>query len=168
MAKKKKSLIREIGEIAIALIIAWAFYQVLVFSTGSPLPVVSVVSSSMHHEQVFDDWWVSSGKFYESKGINKDEFRSMPMSNGFAMGDLLFVVREEPSIGDVIIYQRNSDSTVIVHRVIEFTENGYITKGDNNSRPDNPVSGESIFGKAVFSIPLLGWPRTLLHTTIGV
>lgn len=161
--KKKKTLAREVGEIIVALLVAWAFYQALAFTTGSPLPVVSVVSSSMHHEQNFDEWWETSGNFYENKGITKSDFEALPMSNGFSIGDLLFVVGEEPSVGDVIIYQRSSQNIIIVHRIVEVRENSYVTKGDNNSNSDEPIEKDAVFGKALFAIPLLGYPRTLLH-----
>lgn len=160
---KRRSAKREILEVVAAFVAAWVFYQVLILATGTPLPVVSVVSNSMLHEQGFEDWWDAAGGFYAGKGISKNEFQGFPTANGFSRGDLLFVVRQQPRIGDIIIYQRDAQSVVIVHRVVAVTENAYVTKGDNNRDPDPPVAGDAIFGKAVFAVPLLGYPRTLLH-----
>jgi signal peptidase len=87
--------------------------------------------------------------------------------------------------GDVIIYKPNGASNIhpIIHRAIadhdaswfaanygvEFSHGGYLTKGDNNMVPDQrssisgigpiqPVKDEWIVGKALFSVPLLGYP----------
>ena len=87
--------------------------------------------------------------------------------------------------GDVIIYRPNGASNIhpIIHRAIayhdapwfaanygiEFSHGGYLTKGDNNQAPDQqssinglgpiqPVNPEWIVGKALFSVPLLGYP----------
>jgi signal peptidase len=87
--------------------------------------------------------------------------------------------------GDVIIYRPNGGSNIhpIIHRAIAyhdaawyaanygltFSHGGYLTKGDNNQAPDQrssiqgigpiqPVEDQWIVGKALFSIPLLGYP----------
>jgi signal peptidase len=87
--------------------------------------------------------------------------------------------------GDVIIYNPNGVSNIhpIIHRVRTWKENltswqgysfagprsGYLTKGDNNTYYDQgsfiagvgwiePVKDEWIVGKALFSVPLLGYP----------
>jgi signal peptidase I len=90
--------------------------------------------------------------------------------------------------GDVIIYRPNGASDIhpIIHRALAFHDAawyasdpsfpqyrdphaGYLTQGDNNLRPDQqsyypgigyiaPVKDEWIVGKALFSVPLLGYP----------
>lgn len=87
--------------------------------------------------------------------------------------------------GDVIVYKPNGISgvTPIIHRATgyvteeqalalgfegEAAHAGYLTKGDNNDGTDQmgylgaygrlqPVKPEWIIGKAVFSIPFIGW-----------
>ncbi|MCK4270571.1 MAG: S26 family signal peptidase [Methanogenium sp.] len=76
--------------------------------------------------------------------------------------------------GDVIIYRPNGESSVhpIIHRALVWYEGsphaGYITKGDNNPVIDQrtgfnnigqiePVKKEWIVGKALFSIPFVGY-----------
>ncbi|MDD3407140.1 MAG: S26 family signal peptidase [Methanomicrobium sp.] len=81
--------------------------------------------------------------------------------------------------GDVIVYRPNGDGNVhpIIHRAIGWYEenetnpdvnSGYITKGDNNQGFDQlsgiagigqimPVKDEWIIGKALFSIPFIGY-----------
>ena len=90
--------------------------------------------------------------------------------------------------GDVIIYKPNGASAIhpIIHRALAYhnaswyasdssfpryqdPHDGYLTQGDNNLRPDQqsyypgigyiePVKDEWIVGKALFSVPLLGYP----------
>jgi signal peptidase len=87
--------------------------------------------------------------------------------------------------GDVIIYRPNGATNIqpIIHRVMAYhdeewfaanlnistTHGGYLTKGDNNLLfdqqsfingigPIQPVKDEWIIGKALFSLPLLGYP----------
>ena len=110
MFKRLKSPYRDIAEIAIAFAVAWLFYQGLVFATGTPLPIVSVVSDSMFHATTFDEWWNNNKGFYEQKNITKEKFASFQFSNGLSKGDLLFVLNAEPQVGDMIIYQSGRSS----------------------------------------------------------
>ena len=161
--KKKKSASREVAEVVAAFVIAWLAYQGLAVLTGTPLPIVSVVSDSMYHTDHFDNWWTQSGGFYESIDINKAEFRSMPTANGLSRGDLLFVVKPiNLEVGDVVIYNR-LDGFTIVHRIIEINGNYIVTKGDNNAVHDQTINVSQIQGKMVFAMPVLGYPRFLLH-----
>ncbi|MBN2734452.1 MAG: S26 family signal peptidase [Methanomicrobiaceae archaeon] len=81
--------------------------------------------------------------------------------------------------GDVIIYKPNGDESIhpIIHRAVGWYEqnattpdinSGYITKGDNNQIYDQlsgivgvgvikPVKEEWIIGKALFSVPFIGY-----------
>lgn len=43
---------------------------------------------------------------------------------------------EDLNIGDVIVYISNEDGKMIIHRIIDKTEEGFITKGDNNNDAD--------------------------------
>ena len=160
---KKKSILREAVEIIIAFAIAWIAYQGLAVATGTALPIVSVVSDSMYHTSHFDNWWDGSGIFYNKINIDKAEFKSFSAPNGLSRGDLLFVVRADNlKIGDVVIYNR-ADGLIIVHRVIELNGNYIVTKGDNNPIQDPTISRNQLQGKMVFAIPILGYPRYLLH-----
>ena len=157
MDKKTK----EILEIFAAFFAAWLGYQFLAIVAGTPLPVVSVVSDSMYHQNGgFDEWWKTREEFYAGAGISKDAFAHFPFRNGLSRGDLLFVVNAAPEIGDVIIYNRNSIS--IVHRLVSEGGDTYVTKGDNNLAADQPVAKREIHGKVVLAVPLLGYPRYLL------
>ena len=90
-------------------------------------------------------------------------------------GDLLFVNGwDNYMIGDVIIYQTSARAYPIVHRAIEDTGNGFITKGDNNPITDQegfnigPIKENQINGRVIFGMPLLGYPKIFLDSIISV
>ncbi len=77
-------------------------------------------------------------------------------------GDITFVVTTSPGtvrIGDIIQYQ--TQDMMLIHRVIAIQESGgylwFTTKGDANTGPDDPISQRQVIGKAVFTIPEVGW-----------
>ena len=70
---------------------------------------------------------------------------------------------DELKIGDNITFMRDRTSTV-THKIVDIYEDyensgakGYQTKGVNNMEPDNEiVLEESIVGKVVFTLPVIG------------
>ena len=86
------------------------------------------------------------------------------MEPHFHTGSIIYVVEVEPEelqVEDVITYHLTGQ-TNSTHRIIDIQEeNGklqFYTKGDNNNTADpKPVSEDKLIGKAVFSIPLLGY-----------
>jgi len=162
--RKKKSSYRDIVEIVVAFAVAFLLYQGLILATGTKLPIVSVVSDSMYHTTPFGTWWENSGKFYEDSGINESRFLSFHDFNGLSKGDLLFVVKaENVSIGDIVIYQRDPASFTIVHRVVKIDGDTITVRGDNNPVSDPPFQKQDLQGKVVFAVPVLGYPRYILH-----
>ena len=80
-------------------------------------------------------------------------------------GDLV-VIQSVPinqiHVGDIIVYNGlcSSGGESVVHRVVNITAQGLITKGDNNARTDqfydiaiSPITSQCLEGKAVFVIP---------------
>lgn len=59
-------------------------------------------------------------------------------ANGYMLADW-----QEPQIGSVYIYEYNSSLNVI-HRLVNVTDDGYVFKGDNNTRVDKLVQREQI------------------------
>jgi hypothetical protein len=167
--RKKNSWQREILEIIVAFAAAWLFYQGLSVVTGSAVPIVSVASQSMYHQEFvnFDRWWAERAEFYES------DFMKFPVHNGLDKRDMLFVVKSDIAVGDIIVYNPSPGcfpvQHQIVHRVIKIENGNYITKGDANNVQDRcPVSLGQVEGKALFSVPLLGYPRLLLNQIFGI
>ncbi|MBI3190805.1 S26 family signal peptidase [archaeon] len=172
-SKKKKSRRNDIIEIVLALFVAWAAYQGIAFATGTSMPLVAVISSSMDHNGLgFDNWWTSNNGFYENLGITKENFMLFPYKNGLSKYDLMVVVKGEPKAGDVVIYQ--GFGKTIIHRVVSVTDTGYVTKGDNsrtNKVADNygnPIPKSAFIGKTVVALPVIGFPRTLLFDIFGI
>lgn len=183
-----KKIRNEILEIVGAFIVAWLAYQILAAAAGTPLPIVSVVGNSMYHGpndfgtmcgvpvntvKNFDEYWGMCNSYYKDKGITKEEFRNFSAVNGLSHGDLSIVVKpNNPKIGDILVYRRFGSDFTVVHRLVEIPRDCrvygmegdcYITKGDNNALPDPPVAKQYVVGKFVFAVPLLGYPRLVLH-----
>jgi signal peptidase I len=78
------------------------------------------------------------------------------MQPGIHAGDLVIArPRSAYRIGDVVAYHsRTLAGTTIVHRIIEVTGNGLVTKGDNNHwlDPDRPLPAE-VLGAVFVHIP---------------
>ena len=73
-------------------------------------------------------------------------------------GSFLLVDKKDKDVevGDIIAYKHQDMQ--VSHRVVEITEEGYITKGDNNDNVDfYVVDPDNVIGTTVFSIPKLGY-----------
>lgn len=91
---------------------------------------------------------------------SKDIVISGSMKPKINKGDIVFITRhieyEDIKKGDIISYSLGK--TKVLHRVINITENGFITKGDNNDNVDfGVVTKDQVNGKLLFSVPLLGY-----------
>ncbi len=80
-------------------------------------------------------------------------------------GDVVIIAKvpaDNVVVGDIIQF-RVPEGITVMHRVIKIqkTEDGdkvFITKGDANSEPDpDPVIPANVIGKAVMTIPKIGW-----------
>jgi len=83
-------------------------------------------------------------------------YRGNSMRGIFCLGDYLLIMPvsfADIYPGDVIVYRGTSEQENVedvAHRVVAITENGLITRGDNNSRHDfTPVQCDQIIGKVV-------------------
>ena len=155
-----------IASAAIVLVVGkFIILPVLGFILGTQLPVVAVVSSSMDHDTGFNTWWENNAEEYQNFDINKSEFKEFKMKNGFNRGDAIIVVGKdfkELKVGDIIIFQTNSRSEPIIHRIIEKGDNWVSTKGDNNINQfsfEYRIPSENILGVAKVRAPLLGWVK---------
>lgn len=77
---------------------------------------------------------------------------------------IIYKEQKEYKLDDIIVFK--VDNKIIVHRVIEVKEEGFITKGDNNTNDDYELFGEityeNIIGKVTKVTTLLGLgPRML-------
>ena len=84
-------------------------------------------------------------------------------------GTLVIVQPEQQYfLGDIIAFV-NENGLNVVHRLIETTDEGFVTKGDNNPRRDpNIVTSDDIVGRAIFVIPYLGFTSLFMQTPLGM
>ena len=162
------------------IIVKFIFFPLLSLILGTSLPLVVVESGSMHHsgsfignifetKSNFNEWWQQAGNWYEEKSITKEQAEKWQLRIGLEKGDIIVVYRRgEPEVGDIIIFNANTQYPII-HRVISISEvNGnkvYSTKGDNNPGQleiEKQIPENAIIGKAVFKIPKLGWLKLIV------
>lgn len=73
------------------------------------------------------------------------------------------------SVGDIVVYDASGYKYPIIHRILNVTANGVVTKGDHNLSPDPWVTPLSkVHGKAIFRIPYLGWVKVGTYELFGL
>lgn len=91
-------------------------------------------------------------------GIRPAVVVSGSMEPAVKTGSLIFIDTgyENQKAGDIAAFR--TGGTLVTHRLVEDTDEGWITKGDANEDEDPwRVSDERIIGRAVFWIPVLGY-----------
>ncbi|MEX2626720.1 MAG: signal peptidase I, partial [Ilumatobacteraceae bacterium] len=76
----------------------------------------------------------------------------------YTASDLVVVAKaSEYDVGDVVAYRSDEIGAVVLHRIVDVDEDGYITQGDNNDwlDPDRPTDDE-LMGTARLRIPGVG------------
>ncbi len=74
------------------------------------------------------------------------------------IGDMIIIKDTgDYKIGDVITFLQDGDTVPTTHRIIGYTDDGFITKGDANNVKDTvPVARENVIGEVVGHYPKLG------------
>jgi len=161
------------------LVIKFLFFPSLSLILGTKMPLVVVESGSMHHpgsfvmnyfgsDKLFDEWWNASGKWYEQRGITFNQTFDWSLRNGIEIGDVAVAIRAKNlEVGDVIIFNAEQRYPII-HRIVNISiinnKSVYSTKGDNNAGQlfvETRIPEDAIIGKAVFSIPIIGWIKLI-------
>ena len=99
------------------------------------------------------------------------------MEPTYNVGSLIYVKKVDPStlkIKDPITFEL-SDKTIATHRIIEIVHDEtnpnvykFRTKGDANENPDqNLIEPNKVLGKAIFTIPYLGYLATYIQSFPG-
>jgi len=110
--------------------------------------------------------WGTSGLM----GIKPSVVASGSMTPALEVGDMSIITKVNLDAirpGDIIQYVK--DGEIIIHRVIEIQDISkdarvFITKGDANARPDDPVPQAAVLGKTILIIPKVGWISIYLRT----
>lgn len=152
---KKHPMIREL--LSLLLILGAVYLGVkgaMILSLQTTSPMMGVSGTSMTHE---DSSWKT---YYYDHGAEPSSF---PFKGGLNPGDLILVRGigsiNDVEIGDVVIWDKGKGATI--HRVAKINlKNDYIrTKGDHNPVLDYEIiHPKHIVGKAIVSIPYLGFP----------
>ena len=122
-ARRARSLLYLVLVVALAFLLFFGLSSLL----GTPFPLLVVKTGSMRPV-------IEIGDIIIVQGVSYDEIYASPID------------------GDVIVFYRPSPAgrgPLIVHRAIEKTPIGVITKGDANSAPDpwSPVPPQNIVGR---------------------
>lgn len=87
------------------------------------------------------------------------------MEPTFSKGALLIVKdTKDVKVGDIVVYQ--SQSELIVHRIVSLNKNVVVTQGDANNVSDVPFDKSLIRGKVICWIPFLGGFVSILKNPI--
>ena len=105
-------------------------------------------------------------------GIRLYHVKTGSMGELLPVGSACFVSTyskfENTETGDVISF-RVSDDMLVTHRAIAVTEEGIITKGDENDSPDpDLVTKDNYIGKTVFALPHAGRILGYFHSLSGM
>lgn len=89
------------------------------------------------------------------------------MEPELSVDDLLIIKKlPEYKAGDIIVYQ--TQTNLVVHRIIALDGNMVQTQGDANNAPDEPVSTSSIKGAVVAVVPRIGILIRSGRTPLGI
>ncbi|CEO12293.1 signal peptidase type I [[Clostridium] sordellii] len=106
-----------------------------------------------------------SDKLFKLIGFRTYTVLSGSMEPEFYPGDMVITKHKDKvniNVNDIVTY-RDNEGVIITHRIIEETDEGYITKGDNNNVKDAGIlKEENIIGKVKFSIPKIGYVMNFL------
>ena len=102
-------------------------------------------------------------------GITTAVVVSGSMEPEISINDLAVIVKQkEYVLNDVITYVSQGGS-LITHRIVNSTEEGFVTKGDfNNAEDIDPVAPEQVVGKVVWVIPGVGAVQEFITTPLGM
>lgn len=96
-------------------------------------------------------------------GYSAFEVKTGSMKPTISPSDVIIVKSEKnPNVNDIITYKNKND--FITHRVVEKSDNNYITKGDANNTRDGAITSDEIVGKVAHVLPKFGIIRkTILN-----
>ena len=85
------------------------------------------------------------------------------------VGSLCLIDKNDkaPDMNDIVLY--HTEGKDIIHRVVDITDEGYITKGDANDVADfAPVTSSQVIGTCFFTIPYAGYAVSFVSSFQGI
>jgi len=99
-------------------------------------------------------------------GYGKAVVATGSMEPAIAPGDMIvFHEQENYEVGDIVVFEAEN---FVTHRIVEITENGFITQGDANNTNDGEILREQMIGKVVFIVPKVGYVVDFLKSPFGI
>lgn len=135
--------LKDIGYILIGALAAYLIYTFLGFAFHTPMPIVAVMTESM------------IPTIYPGDAVVVYNYGNI-------------------SVGDIIVFDgakaRCGVNFPIIHRVIKINnDKTFQTKGDHNLFQlscEKHIARKYIYGKALFKIPFIGWPKKIVTDAI--
>ena len=88
-------------------------------------------------------------------GIGVSVVLSGSMEPTLSVNDLIVVkVSDDYKEDDVVVFQDGGD--LVIHRIISRDGETFVTQGDANNIPDDPINLKQIKGRLVLSVPFVG------------
>ncbi|EGT3617550.1 signal peptidase I, partial [Clostridium perfringens] len=119
---------------------------------------------------LINNFMSKSDSIFKAVGFRTYSILSGSMEPNIRTGDLAIVKSaemDEVVSGDIITFKY--EGNIVTHRIVEKTEEGFITKGDNNNAEDTEiVREEDLIGKVLFNIPFLGYVTVFLSKPIVI
>ena len=105
-------------------------------------------------------------------GIRMYNVKSGSMGERLPVGCVCFVNTrydyEKVQVGDIIAF-RIDEGMLVTHRAVGITQEGILTRGDENENPDpDPVTKANYIGRTFYSIPHVGAALEFFHTEKGI
>jgi signal peptidase I len=145
----------------IAVVFGFWYGSRYVLNTEYPMLAVASGSMCMLPGPYCDGWshpferTLHVGDLIIVQGVNVSDIYAAPYPNG-----------------TIIVFHQLYGDELIVHRAIQRTvENGlvyYVTKGDGNSLPDQPIPADNVVGKVILRIPYIGWLALWMRDSTGI
>lgn len=101
-------------------------------------------------------------------GYSTAVIASGSMEPALSVDDLILNhAQDDYAGGDIITFR--SGSSLTTHRIVEVTEDGYVTQGDANNAADlDTVPPDAVVGRVVGKIPHVGSAIAFLKTPFGM
>jgi len=98
-------------------------------------------------------------------GFSSASVLSGSMEPVIARGDVVFLLKDESYVRGEPAAYLDDNGTMVIHRIIEVREDGYIFKGDANDVADSEiVKPDQVRGRVIAILPGIGNLNRLFHS----
>jgi len=147
--------------LVIVIVIGFWYGSRAILNTDYPMLAVASGSMCLLPGPTCDGWshpferTLHVGDLIVVEGINVSDIKAAPYPDG-----------------DIIVFHQLYGDELIVHRAIEKrTQDGiisFVTKGDGNTGPDQPIPAAQVIGKVILRIPWVGHLALFMRNSSGV